>query len=412
MEAEAVADLAKGPVTVTVGETSVSLALDDAGEPQLSVIKKDRPLKHVPAKLRHNERIAELRGRIRDLRRQQTRMRASLEESMCRGDAFTAAELRELHDHPMLRPMIQRLVFLGAGDLIGYPDKDARVLRDHAGRLEPIGPRETIRLAHPLDLLHRGDWSDWQRECFNAERVQPFKQIFREVYPRTAAELEAKCDLTRRYAGQQVKPGQALALLKTRGWVYAPEEGVRRVHHDDNVVAELWFQQHFYTPAQVDGLTLEGVSFRRRRNPFKALPLADVPERVFSETMRDLDLVVSVAHAGGVDPEASASTIELRARLLDETCRLLKLSNVRVKAPYAHIDGERADYSLHLGSATTRIRPARMLVIVAVHSQHRGRLFLPFADDDPKTAEVLTKALLLARDKEIKDPSILEQIHA
>ena len=47
-----------------------------------------------------------------------------------------------------------------------------------------------------------------------------------------------------------------------------------------------------------------------------------------------------------------------------------------------------------------------------VHSQHRGRIFLPFADDDPKTAEITSKVLLLARDSEIKDPSLLEQIRA
>ena len=45
-----------------------------------------------------------------------------------------------------------------------------------------------------------------------------------------------------------------------------------------------------------------------------------------------------------------------------------------------------------------------------VHGQHRGRLFLPFADDDPRTAEVVSKVVLLARDADIKDPSILEQI--
>ena len=50
------------------------------------------------------------------------------------------------------------------------------------------------------------------------------------------------------------------------------------------------------------------------------------------------------------------------------------------------------------------------LFIMPVQSQHRGRLFLPFADDDPKTAEVLSKVLRLARDAETKDPSILEQI--
>jgi hypothetical protein len=38
------------------------------------------------------------------------------------------------------------------------------------------------------------------------------------------------------------------------------------------------------------------------------------------------------------------------------------------------------------------------------------RLFLPFADDDPRTAEVISKVLLLARDREIQDPTILQQI--
>jgi hypothetical protein len=54
--------------------------------------------------------------------------------------------------------------------------------------------------------------------------------------------------------------------------------------------------------------------------------------------------------------------------------------------------------------------PGESLFIVPVHSQHRGRLFLPFADDDPRTAEVISKTLLLARDKDIKDPNILDQI--
>ena len=53
---------------------------------------------------------------------------------------------------------------------------------------------------------------------------------------------------------------------------------------------------------------------------------------------------------------------------------------------------------------------AESVCIVPVHAQHRGRLFLPFADDDPRTAEVLSKVILLARDDEIQDPSILEQL--
>ena len=91
---------------------------------------------------------------------------------------------------------------------------------------------------------------------------------------------------------------------------------------------------------------------------------------------------------------------------------MLKLTNVRLQGPHALVDGELGHYSVHLGSAVVHRLPGGALCIVPVHSQHRGRLFLPFADDDPKTAETVSKILLLARDKEIQDPSILEQILA
>jgi hypothetical protein len=51
-----------------------------------------------------------------------------------------------------------------------------------------------------------------------------------------------------------------------------------------------------------------------------------------------------------------------------------------------------------------------VMSILPVHSQHRGRIFLPFVDEDPRSAELLSKVLLLARDQEIKDPVILDQL--
>ncbi len=418
MEAEAVRDLAEGPVSVTEGEVTVTLSIDDEGSPELSIVKGEKPLKSVPAKLRKNEQISTLRSRVTDLRRQKSRMRLSLEAAMCRGDRFTPAQLREMAGHPVLRPMLERLVFVGgAGDeagagetLIGYPAEGGRVLCDHKGAIEPIGKNDTLRLAHALDLYQRGDWTQWQRDCLTAERVQPFKQIFREIYPRTESEL-AEEGVVARYTGHQVQPGKTLALLKGRGWVASYEDGLRRVFLEEGVIAELWADSMIFTPGWVEDPVLEGVRFCRKGD-YQTLPASKVPPRVFSETMRDIDLVVSVAHAGGVDPEASASTVEMRAALLRETAALLGLGNITIEDRYAFIDGGLARYALHLGSANTSIPPGRSLVIVAVPGQHRGRLFLPFADDDPKTAEVMSKALLLARDAEIKDPSILAQIKA
>ncbi len=65
---------------------------------------------------------------------------------------------------------------------------------------------------------------------------------------------------------------------------------------------------------------------------------------------------------------------------------------------------------MHLGSANVQRMPGGSVCIVPVHSQQRGKVFLPFADDDPKTAELVAKVLMLARDRDIRDPTILEQL--
>lgn len=268
--------------------------------------------------------------------------------------------------------------------------------------------QQVLSAAH-IDLGVAQGKHRWQQHCFEQEQIQPFKQIFRELYVQIPSEQQEKWPGSSRYAGHQVHPRQAVALLGQRGWVAHPEEGVRRTFHDENLMVWVEFEEGWYSPTEVEGLTLNQVCFSDRKTG-KAMALDAVHPRVFSEVMRNLDLVVSVAHQGGVDPEASHSTVEMRAVLLRETCRLLKLENVTLQDSHALIEGELGSYSLHLGSANVHRQPGGALCIVPVHRQHRGRLFLPFADDDPKTAEVISKALLLAKDKDIQDPTILEQL--
>ena len=239
---------------------------------------------------RHEGQATALGGQV-------ARMRLSLEEAMCRGDEFTGREIRSLFGHPSLRVMLERLVLIGDG-ILGYAAAEGRALRNHAGVVEPIKPDERLWLAHPVDLLSRGDWSKWQAECCAAERIQPFKQVFRELYPRTGQEPDDSTS-TRRYAGHQVNPRQAAALLKSRQWVVHPElghpedlprRGAQRAHEIQG--------DYYYRRGR--GWTLEQVMFTRRGKP-DPVPLSAIPPRMFSEVMRDADLVVSVAHRGGVD---------------------------------------------------------------------------------------------------------------
>lgn len=156
-----------------------------------------------------------------------------------------------------------------------------------------------------------------------------------------------------RYDGYQLQPRQALALFGRRGWLTSRESGdTSRVFHQHNLVARVEFADGFLTPLEADLPTIGGVYFSRRGEHL-AQPLDSIPSIVFSETMRDLDLVVSVAHAGGVDPEATASTTEMRAALIRGTARLMRLRNISFAGEHVLIDGTLGAYSLHLGSGTS-----------------------------------------------------------
>lgn len=401
MEAEAVVDLKAGTVEREESGVRGVLSVNASGEPELVFYRGERVLKAIPASLKKSPELAGLRVRKTQLAQQTVRMRLALEAAMIRGDRYRFAELVELMGHPLLRPMAEALVFIRDD---GATYWGAAI----SGEVETAGHKGHFRVAHPVDLLKSGKWSELQKQCLTAGRMQPFKQLFRELYLPTNADLEQK-NHSSRYDGHQVNHRQAMALLGARGWVSVPDEGARKTFHHEGVSVWITFLNGFFTPVEVDGTTLQSVLFTRRDDG-SIIPVSDVDARIFSEAMRDVDLVVSVAHRGGVDPEATASTVEMRSALLRETLSLLKIHNVRLQGAHAFVDGSRGSYNVHLGSGVVHQMPGGSIAILPVHSQHRGRLFLPFADNDPKTAEVISKVLLLAQDDKIKDPTILEQL--
>jgi hypothetical protein len=406
MELKAVSDLAKGAVTLKRDGTVFTLSVTDSGEPEFTVTKNGKTLKDIPAALKKDEAVLELRARKKELEGQRSRMRVSLERAMVHGDEFTPKELRDLCKHPIVKPMLAQLVFVDE-DRLGFASSDGKHLIDAEGELLEIRGKG-LRLAHPVDFFESKTWSAWQSAFFAANRQQPFKQIFRELYLMTEAErLEAT--QSSRYAGHQVNPQQSVALLGARGWVVPFEEDASRTFFAEGITARLSRRYGWTTPAEVEAPALDTVRFTKR-NHWEPLKLEDIPKRLFSEVMRDLDLVVSVAHVGGVDPEASQSTTEMRAALMHETLRLLKLQNVRIDKQLAFIEGKLGRYSVHLGSAVVRQQPGWTICLVAVPNQDRGRVFLPFADSDPRTAEVIAKVIMLAKDSEIKDPILLRQL--
>ncbi len=407
METRKTEELKPLMVPRAVGDVSVRLGIDEEGNASVICEKNGKILKTVPKQLAEDEGFLELKQSAKDLKEQKRRSRESLERAMTERAEFGREELRALLSNPVLSPMIRRLVWLSDGELgfLGLSGEDP-VLIDHNGEVRPCG--EKLLIAHPHDMITSGVWHDFMRMLYDRSMVQPFKQVFREYYPVTADE-KAEKTVSRRYAGYQVNPKRALALLKGRGWTVNYEEGLQRVFYGQDLVAHLSALADWFSPADVEAPTLETVEFSTRRTG-EPVALEDIPPILFSEVMRDIDLVVSVAYAGGVDPETSMSTIEIRRALAEELTRLLKLGNVRFLRSHAKIDGKLAGWSVHLGSGIVHADGKGMIPILPVHSQARGRVFLPFADDDPRTAEILSKIILLSEDTKIRDPSILDRL--
>lgn len=406
METKQIQSLLSKDTQVTIDGVTVGLIIEDSGKAELVVFRDDKQLKSIPPKIKKDKAIVELGNNRKIMREQWTRSRKGLEEAMIRGDEFFLKEMKTLFEHPVIVKHLEKLVFISNDQKIGF-FHDGGLVNAH-GEIQQLEEKNTLRIAHCVDLHQHSVWSDYQHYCFKEKLVQPFKQIFRELYVPTPDELKEK-SISRRYAGHQIQPKQTLALLKTRGWKVDYEEGLQKVYHKEGFQVKLYAMADWFSPADVESPTLETIEFHSLKN-YKNIPFEKINPRLFSEVMRDVDLVVSVAHVGDVDPEASHSSIEMRAVLMKETARLFKLENVIIEGSHVFVKGQMAEYSVHLGSAVVHQVPGKYLSILPVHSQHRGRLFLPFADDDPKSAEVLSKVLLLAKDHEIQDPTILSQI--
>lgn len=383
---------------------SFKITFDENGKATLACTEDGKTLKSVPAKLKKNETVVALTDMVKTLTEQYRRTRLMLERAMEDSTTFTFGELSALSAHPVVYPMLKNLVLI-SGDTVGFLADNGLV--NGNGTIQTLDDNAEIKIAHPFDLYSKGCWRDYQKYLFENKIAQPFRQVFRELYVKTAEEMDMFHSL--RYAGNQIQPAKTVGALKSRRWVADIEDGLQKVYYKENIVAQIYALADWFSPADIEAPTLEWVCFTNRKTGGE-IKIADIPDIIFSEVMRDVDLAVSVAHAGGVDPETSHSTMEMRAAILSFVLSMFRIANVNVEGHHAIVGGKLAEYSIHLGSGVVHQLGGAMIPVLPVHSQHRGKIFLPFVDDDPKTAEIISKVLLFAEDDKIKDPMILSNI--
>ena len=404
METALINEMKEYFVPKKLDDVDVYIKIDELGQSEIIYEKAGKELKSLPTKLKKDKYIEDIKEVHKNLKEQYRRSRKMLEEAMEDGTEFYGYEIENLMTNPVIAPILKSLIFKMDKNLGYYEDKKLKSVKKKA---IVVKDDSLLKIAHCFDLFESGDWASYQKDIFDRELKQPFKQVFRELYVKTADEKGR--DKSLRYAGHQVQPTKTVALLKTRRWIIDGQEGLEKVYYKENIIAKIYVLADWFSPADIEAPTLEEVQFFDRKT-FKPILIDNVPDLIFTEVMRDIDLVVSVAHIGDVDPEASHSTIEMRKAIIEFNCKLFKLKNVKFSENHVLIKGERAEYSIHLGSGLIHQKAGSAINILPVHSQHRGRVFLPFIDDDPKTAEIMTKVILFAQDETIQDVFILEQI--
>jgi len=384
---------AAAPLKATVGDYTAALRIDGA-EPVIAVARAGKPLKSVPAAVRADPAYAGLRRHQERLRDQARRMRTGLIEPLvAAGDTLQPGELARLLTLPAGAALLSALVWQDQAGTVGLLDNV-----DRGGAVTAV---------HPFGLYERGLLGRWQQEVVRRRIKQPVKQVFRELYLLTPAERAAG-GASRRFAGHVVNGKVAAQLLAGRGWSghgeYDDHQATRPA--GAGLTAALRCELHGYFGL---GEAVTGdVQFLAGGTP---VPLDTVPAVTFSEVMRDLDLVVSVAGTATAD-YGSAAAADSRGQLLSALIGDLGLDRVTVEGTSAVVRGSRATYRVHLTSGSIHLEPAGYLCIVPASfgAAAHQRLFLPFADEDRLTSVILSKVLLLSDDESITDPSILAQL--
>ncbi|GGN31001.1 hypothetical protein FHR83_004419 [Actinoplanes campanulatus] len=296
------------------------------------------------------------------------------------------------------------------------------------------GPGCAVRLWHPV-AADAAEVSGWRDRITAAGLRQPFKQAFREVYRLTPAEEQTRV-YSNRFAGHILRYGQAHALMRVRGWsagFLGPWGGGCHSEAVKEFAAGGWQASFFHEAVESGGheaefCSTDQVRFARREGRrWEPSPLAEVPPRVLSEAMRDVDLFVGVTSiaadeswfdrgehpfraywSNAVSGPLSGSA-EVRRDVL---ARLLPGLAIGPKCEltdrFLRVRGTRAVYRIHLGSGNVLMEPNDAYLCI-VPGSRGARVSLPF-DDDERLSLILSKAFLLAADQRITDPTILSQL--
>ncbi|MDO6142286.1 DUF4132 domain-containing protein [Paenarthrobacter aurescens] len=426
-------------LSLTYGSSGpgVELAWFDAnGEPLIT-----------PAQRRKAPKAAAVKLAVSEAKKAVASQRRRIERLMASERAWTGAEFRTRYlEHPVVGTTARNLLWTITGKEVvfsGYPRPSG-----NAAGWELVGLEGESR-AIPAEagvIL----WKPWERDVEEVrawrshqrahQLMQPFRQVYRELYLLTPAEKETG-HYSNRFAGHVLDYPRAMALMKDRDWHGAQlgswdggqDTQLYVDFPDDRLRAGFSIELLESGEERATLCSTNRVWFERQvaRDTWESMDLEEVPRAVFSEAMRDVDLFTAVA-AIGPDPgwadhpngnvrdywgashkAALSESAQTRREYLSEILPRTILSQCsRLSDRHLIVQGKHRSYKIHLGSGNILMDPDdSYLCIVQAPGSPGQRIFLPFEEKAGRLATILSKAFMLMNDHKITDPSILSQIH-
>ncbi len=458
-----------GAADYAFGEVRAELRVKNSDVVLTWLDENGKTLKNPPSSVKKDfaDDLKELKTNLKDLEQMLSAQSVRLERFVLSRNTWTFADWQERYlEHPLVGCVTRRLIwtFTHSGDVQNGIWHDGQIV-DSSGQPLEINPAATVTLWHPLDSSSERVL-DWRTFLETRGVVQPWKQAHREIYILTAAE-ERTDVYSNRFAAHVLKQHQFNQLAALRGWrnklrlmvddsyppatLELPQWGLR---------AEFWIEGagHDYGTDTTEAgtylyLTTDQVRFyplnapqnhahagggsyeqwvNQDGNPTDPLRLETIPALVLSEVLRDVDLFVGVTSVGN-DPEWNDGGPEGRYReywqrysfgelsdnalsrkaLLETLIPRLKIRDVAsIQGKFLHVRGSLREYKIHMGSGNILMLPNdQYLCIVPGQgiSNASSDVKLPF-EGDRTLVVILSKAFMLADDKNIKDVTITRQI--
>jgi len=458
---------ARGAAEIAVGEGAALLAISGTASVEVTWrAPNGKVSKSVPAVLKeHKDAIKSVKALAKEIEADLAVQPQRLQRLWLDDRRWPAEVWRQRYaQHPLVGALNRRLIWNvhhGDGRVAATWSGDG--MSDVGGKPVAIDGAE-ITLWHPIGCAVE-EVTAWRARLAALDIVQPFKQAHREVYLATDAERRTGA-YSNRFAGHIVKQHQLMALARLNGWmvthrmwVDAPnDEPTHIVLPRQDLVAEFWTAGAGGDDPEVTDtqaylyLTTDQLRFYRIVDPAEAavasargprrgavVNIADVPPLALSEVMRHCDLFVGVASVANdpnwVDAGRAAehpsqwrrtigadywqrqsfgdlsATAETRRALLAALLPSLAIGKVArvVDGKFLRVEGRRRAYKIHLGSGNILMEPNDRYLCIVPASTGTVDVRLPF-EGDSMLSIILSKAVLLAADDKITDPTILSQL--